>query len=72
MAEHIPSLIQLAALINIADAVYRNTETAGDLNLLLNEGSPLDGARYIAYVLNEFKEIEPILASKRMKGGGVQ
>ena len=33
------------ALINAADAVQSNTETAEDLKLLLNEGSPLGGAR---------------------------
>lgn len=41
----VPPLIQLPALVNAADAVQRNTETADDLKLLLNEGSPLGGAR---------------------------
>ena len=41
----IPPLIQLPALMNAADAVYSDTETAEDLKLLLNEGSPLGGAR---------------------------
>ena len=41
----VPLLIQLPALINAADAVGTNTETAKDLKLLLNEGSPLGGAR---------------------------
>lgn len=41
----VPPLIQLPALINAADAVQANTETAEDLSLLLNEGSPLGGAR---------------------------
>ena len=41
----VPPLIQLPALINAADAVQTNTETAEDLKLLLNEGSPLGGAR---------------------------
>jgi serine/threonine-protein kinase HipA len=41
----VPPLIQLPALINAADAVQANTETAEDLKLLLNEGSPLGGAR---------------------------
>ena len=41
----VPPLIQLPALMNAADAVHRNTETAEDLKLLLNEGSPLGGAR---------------------------
>lgn len=42
---HVPPLLQLPALINAADAVQSNTETAEDLRLLLNEGSPLGGAR---------------------------
>ena len=41
----VPPLTQLPALINAADAVQTNTETAEDLKLLLNEGSPLGGAR---------------------------
>ncbi len=41
----VPPLISLPALINAADAVQTNTETAEDLRLLLNEGSPLGGAR---------------------------
>lgn len=41
----IPPLIQLPALLNAADAVHDNSETADDLRLLLNEGSPLGGAR---------------------------
>ena len=41
----VPPLIQLPALINAADAVQTNTETAKDLKLLLNKGSPLGGAR---------------------------
>lgn len=41
----IPPLIRLPALINAADAVHTDTETAEDLKLLLNEGSPLGGAR---------------------------
>ena len=41
----VPPLIQLPALINAADAVHTNAETAKDLKLLLNEGSPLGGAR---------------------------
>ena len=40
-----PPLSQLPALINAADAVQTNTETAEDLKLLLNEGAPLGGAR---------------------------
>lgn len=41
----VPPLIQLPALVHAADAVQTNTETAEDLKLLLNEGSPLGGAR---------------------------
>ena len=41
----VPPLLRLAALMNAADAVQANTETAEDLKLLLNEGSPLGGAR---------------------------
>ena len=41
----VPPLIQLPALVNAADAVHTNTETVEDLRLLLNEGSPLGGAR---------------------------
>ena len=41
----VPPLIQLSALLNAADAVQTDTETAEDLKLLLNEGSPLGGAR---------------------------
>lgn len=41
----VPPLIALPALVNAADAVLTNTETAEDLKLLLNEGSPLGGAR---------------------------
>lgn len=41
----VPPLIRLPALLNATDAVHGNTETAEDLKLLLNEGSPLGGAR---------------------------
>ena len=41
----VPPLLRLPALMNAADAVQANTETAADLKLLLNEGSPLGGAR---------------------------
>ncbi len=41
----VPPMIQLPALLNAADAVHGNTETAEDLKLLLNQGSPLGGAR---------------------------
>jgi serine/threonine-protein kinase HipA len=49
----VPPLIQLPALINAADAVQTNTETAQDLKLLLNEGSPLGGARPKSAVVDE-------------------
>ena len=41
----VPPLMRLPALVDAADAVLSNTETADDLRLLLNEGSPLGGAR---------------------------
>lgn len=41
----IPPVVQLAALLNAADAVHRETETAKDLRYLLGQGSPLGGAR---------------------------
>ncbi|GMQ75978.1 MAG: HipA domain-containing protein [Gammaproteobacteria bacterium] len=41
----VPPLVRLPALVNAADAIQTNTETAEDLKLLLNEGSPLGGAR---------------------------
>ena len=40
-----PPLIRLPALLDAADAVQANTETAENLRLLLNEGSPLGGTR---------------------------
>ena len=41
----IPPVVQLAALVNAADAVHGQTETAQDLRILLGAGSPLGGAR---------------------------
>ena len=41
----IPPVVHLAALINAADAVHGDTESAQDLRHLLVEGSPLGGAR---------------------------
>ena len=49
----VPPLIQLPALINAADAVQTNTETTEDLRLLLNEGSPLGGARPKSAVVDD-------------------
>jgi serine/threonine-protein kinase HipA len=43
--QKIPPVIDLSALLNAADAVHGDTETAKDLRFLLNEGSPLGGAR---------------------------
>jgi serine/threonine-protein kinase HipA len=43
--EKIPPVIYLSALLNAADAVHGDTETAKDLRYLLNQGSPLGGAR---------------------------
>ena len=51
-SSRVPPLIHLPALVNAADAVQRNTETAQDLKLLLNEGSPLGGARPKSAVKN--------------------
>ena len=44
-AYRIAPLVHLPALLNAADAVASQTETADDIRLLLNEGSPLGGAR---------------------------
>jgi serine/threonine-protein kinase HipA len=41
----IPPVVQLGALLNAANAVHGETETAKDLHYLLGEGSPLGGAR---------------------------
>lgn len=41
----IPPVVKLAALLNAADAVHGETETAQDLRFLLGAGSPLGGAR---------------------------
>ncbi len=41
----VPPLVSLPALLNAADAVREETESAEDLRLLLNEGSPIGGAR---------------------------
>ena len=41
----IPPVVQLAALLNAANAVHSETETAKDLRYLLGQGSPLGGAR---------------------------
>lgn len=49
----VPPLISLPALINAADAVQANTETAADLRLLLHEGSPLGGARPKSAVMDK-------------------
>jgi len=41
----IPPLVQLSVLLNAADAVAGDSETAEDLRYLLGQGSPLGGAR---------------------------
>ena len=41
----IPPVVQLGALLNAADAVHGESETAQDLRFLLGAGSPLGGAR---------------------------
>ena len=53
----VPPLIRLSALLNAADAVHSNTETADDLKLLLNEGSPLGGARPKSAVIDNDGQI---------------
>ncbi len=49
----VPPLIRLPVLLNAVDAVHGNTETAEDLKLLLNEGSPLGGARPKSAILEK-------------------
>ena len=48
----VPPLISLPALLNAAIAIQTNTESADDLKLLLNEGSPLGGARPKSAIIN--------------------
>ena len=48
----VPPLISLPALLNAAMAIQANTESAEDLRLLLNEGSPLGGARPKSAAIN--------------------
>ena len=49
----VPPLIRLPALLDAANAVHGETETSEDLKLLLNEGSPLGGARPKSAVLDK-------------------
>lgn len=49
----VPPLVRLPALVSAADAVHGNTDTAEDLKLLLNEGSPLGGARPKSAVVDD-------------------
>lgn len=44
-AGKLPPIVSLAALMQAADAVHGDTETAADLRFLLGAGSPLGGAR---------------------------
>lgn len=44
-AGRLPPVVELAALMNAADAVHGDRETAEDLRFLLGIGSPLGGAR---------------------------
>ncbi len=48
----IPPLIQLSALLDAANAVANDKETDAELRLLLNEGSPLGGARPKSAILD--------------------
>lgn len=41
----LPPIVSLAALMQAADAIHGETETAADLRFLLGAGSPLGGAR---------------------------
>jgi serine/threonine-protein kinase HipA len=52
-SHRIPPLVNLPALLNAADAVASHTDTAADIRLLLNEGSPLGGARPKSAVLDK-------------------
>ena len=47
----LPPLVRLSTLIQAADAIHHETETAADLRFLLAEGSPLGGARPKSAVL---------------------
>ena len=49
---HIPPLHRLPVLLNAVHAVHNSSDTARDLRLLLNEGSPLGGARPKSAVLD--------------------
>ncbi len=42
---NVPPLFRLAELLRATDAIHGETETAADLRFLLDEGSPLGGAR---------------------------
>ncbi len=44
-AGRLPPVVSLAALVQAADAIHGETETAADLRFLLGAGSPLGGAR---------------------------
>ncbi len=50
----VPALVRLPVLLDAADAVLSDSETADDLRLLLNEGSPLGGARPKSAVIDRF------------------
>ncbi len=49
----VPPLARLPALLKAADAVNSNSETVEDLKLLLDEGSPLGGARPKSAVIDD-------------------
>lgn len=53
----VPSLLDLPRLLNAAEQVERNQETAEDLALLLHQGSSLGGARPKAHILDPFEQI---------------
>ncbi len=53
----VPPLVSLPALLNAAIAIQTNTESAEDLRLLLNEGSPLGGARPKSTVIDDLESL---------------
>ena len=52
-SHQVPPLLRLPELMNAADAVQADSESAEDLKLLLNEGSPLGGARPKSAVIDD-------------------
>ncbi|MFM8879184.1 MAG: type II toxin-antitoxin system HipA family toxin, partial [Verrucomicrobiota bacterium] len=65
----IPPVVQLAALINAADAVHGETETAQDLRFLLGAGSPVGGARPKSVVALPDGRLAIAISPSRMTSG---